>query len=220
MNKTKCRFCGEECIKDGRQANGKQRYKCSHCHKRQQEHYSYNAYSPNLNTDITTLTKEGVGIRSTARILQISPTTLLHRIILIAKSISRPPVVKHRIYEMDKIKSFVRRKSEFVWIAYALDRKSKEVVSYNIGPRTNSTLGVVLETLKLSEAKRIYTDRLRNYRSLIDRKIHRTSLYGTNHIERNNLTLRTHLKRLTRRTICYSRSMVILSAILKIYFWG
>lgn len=151
----KCRFCGEECIKDGRQANGKQRYKCSHCHKRQQEHYSYNAYSPNLNTDITTLTKEGVGIRSIARILQISPTTLLHRIILIAKSISRPPVVKHRIYEVDEIKSFVRRKSEFVWIAYALDRKSKEVVSYNIGPRTNSTLSVVLETLKLSEAKRI-----------------------------------------------------------------
>lgn len=216
----KCRFCGEECIKDGRQANGKQRYKCSHCHKRQQEHYSYNAYSPNLNTDITTLTKEGVGIRSTARILQISPTTLLHRIILIAKSTSRRPVVKHRIYEVAEIKSFVRRKSKFVWIAYALDRKSKEVVIYNIGPRTNSTLSVVLETLKLSEAKRIYTDRLRNYRSLIDRKIHRTSLYGTNHIERNNLTLRTHLKRLTRRTICYSRSMVILSAILKIYFWG
>ena len=151
----KCRFCGEECIKDGRQANGKQRYKCSHCHKRQQEHYSYNAYSLNLNTDITTLTKEGVGIRSTARILQISPTTLLHRIILIAKSITRPPIVKHRIYEVDEIKSFVRRKSEFVWIAYALDRKSKEVVSYNIGPRTNSTLGVVLETPKLSENKQI-----------------------------------------------------------------
>lgn len=151
----KCRFCGEECIKDGRQANGKQRYKCSHCHKRQQEHYSYNAYSLNLKTDITTLTKEGVGIRSTARILQISPTTLLHRIILIAKSITRPPIVKHRIYEVDEIKSFVRRKSEFVWIAYALDRKSKEVVSYNIGPRTNSTLGVVLETPKLSENKQI-----------------------------------------------------------------
>ena len=56
---------------------------------------------------------------------------------------------------MDEIKSFVRRKSEFVWIAYALDRKSKEVVSYNIGPRTNSTLGVVLETPKLSENKQI-----------------------------------------------------------------
>ncbi|WP_420535215.1 IS1 family transposase [Alistipes ihumii] len=98
-----------------------------------------------------------------------------------------------------------------------LDRKSKQVVSYNIGPRTNATLNVVLETLRLSDAKRVYTDRLRNYRSLIETKIHRTSLYGTNHIERHNLTIRTHLKRLARKTICFSRSAVILSAILKIY---
>uniref|UniRef100_UPI0035214813 IS1 family transposase n=1 Tax=Alistipes indistinctus TaxID=626932 RepID=UPI0035214813 len=105
-------------------------------------------------------------------------------------------------------------------MAYALDRKSKQVVSYNIGPRTTATLNVVLETLRLSDAKRVYTDRLRNYRSLIETKIHRTSLYGTNHIERHNLTIRTHLKRLARKTICFSRSAVILSAILKIYFWG
>ncbi|WP_371415475.1 hypothetical protein [Alistipes ihumii] len=28
------------------------------------------------------------------------------------------------------------------------------------------------------------------------------------------------MKRLARKTICFSRSAVILSAILKIYFWG
>mgnify|MGYP003254343934 FL=1 len=125
-----------------------------------------------------------------------------------------------RTYEVDEIKSFVRRKSEHIWIAYALDRKSKQVVSYNIGLRTNATLNVVLETLRLSDAKRVYTDRLRNYRSLIETKIHWTSLYRINHIERHNLTIRTHLKRLARKTICFSRSAVILSAILKIYFWG
>ena len=80
-----------------------------------------------------------------------------------------------------------------------------------------ATLNAVLETLRLSDAKRVYTDRLRNYRSLIETKIHRTLLYGTNHIERHNLTIRTHLKRLARKTICFSRSAVILSAILKIY---
>ncbi|WP_367997508.1 helix-turn-helix domain-containing protein [Alistipes indistinctus] len=34
-----------------------------------------------MNDKIVTLTKEGVGIRNTARILNISPTTLLCRII-------------------------------------------------------------------------------------------------------------------------------------------
>ncbi len=214
-----CKYCGGTCVKDGTQNNGRQRYKCKSCHRKQQALYSYNAYQKGINDEIVTLTQEGVGIRSTARILNISPTTLLSRIVQIAHTISRPPVINQRTYEVDEIKSFVRRKSEHIWIAYAPDRKSKQVVSYNIGPRTNATLNVVLETLRLSDAKRVYTDRLRNYRSLIETKIHRTSLYGTNHIERHNLTIRTHLKRLARKTICFSRSAVILSAILKIYFW-
>lgn len=215
-----CKFCGHECKKDGHQANGTQRYECKHCHRKQQEEYTYNAYSPELDEKIVLYTKEGTGIRSTARILQISATTLLKRIIHIGKRISHPPIVKHRIYEVDEIKSFIKRKQNHIWIAYALDRKSKEVVSFNIGARTNSTLSVVTETLHIAEAKRIYTDRLRNHKSLIDHSIHRTSLYGTNHIERHNLTLRTHLKRLSRKTICFSRSMAVLTAILKIYFWG
>jgi len=163
-------------VKDGRQNNGRQRYKCKSCHRKQQALYSYNAYQKGINNAIITLTKEGVGIRSAARILDISPTTLLSRIVQIAQTISRPPVLTQRTYEVDEIKSFVRRKSEHIWIAYALDRKSKQVVSYNIGPRTNATLNVVLETLRLSDAKRVYTDRLRNYRSLIETKIYRTSL--------------------------------------------
>ncbi|MFC5981187.1 IS1 family transposase [Flavobacterium salmonis] len=77
----------------------------------------------------------------------------------------------------------------------------------------------VLETLKLSEAKETFTDRLKNYRYLIEEKLHSVKRFGTNDIERKNLTLRTHLKRLNRRTICFSKSLVVLIAILKIYFW-
>ncbi|MFR0893509.1 MAG: hypothetical protein ACLSGF_01120 [Alistipes onderdonkii] len=75
-----------------------------------------------MNEKIILYTKEGTGIRSTARILQISATTLLKRIIHIGKRISHPPIVKHRIYEVDEIKSFIKRKQNHIWIAYALDR--------------------------------------------------------------------------------------------------
>ena len=215
-----CKYCKSECIKDGFQKNGTQRYKCKHCHKKQQHEYCYNAYQLNINSRIITYTKEGVGIRGTCRILKISPTTLLKRLISIAKGISQPPILQGQIYEVDEIRSFIKRKNSLVWIVYALDRKSKKVVSYNVGARTNNTLNVVLKSLSLSNAKKIYTDRLKNYKYLIPKSIHRTTLYGTNHIERNNLTMRTHLKRLTRKTICFSRSLTILFAILRIYFWG
>ena len=55
-------------------------------------------------------TKEGLGIRSTARILKISTTTLLKRIIAIAKKIPNQPIFKHKTYEVDEIRTFVKNK--------------------------------------------------------------------------------------------------------------
>ncbi len=66
----------------------------------------------------------------------------------------------------------------------------------------------------------IFTDKLKGYQSLIPPSIHRIVRYGTKNIERANLTLRTHLKRLSRKTICFSRSEIMLKAVLKIYFGG
>ena len=65
-----------------------------------------------------------------------------------------------------------------------------------------------------------YTDQLINYKSLIPAALHKTRVYGTNHIERKNLTIRTDLKRLSRRSICFSKSKWMLEACLKIYFWA
>ncbi|WP_413614209.1 hypothetical protein [Flavobacterium sp. N2013] len=33
------------------------------------------------------------------------------------------------------------------------------------------------------------------------------------------MSLRTQLKRLNRRSICFSKSLIILSVVLRIYFW-
>ncbi|MFW0739972.1 IS1 family transposase [Flavobacterium sp. T12S277] len=214
--KIKCSFCNGKCIKNGFQSNGNQRYKCCVCQKRQQSDYGYNAYKSNINQNIILFTKEGLGIRSTARILKISTTTLLKRIVSIARSISKPIISKGKTYEVDELCTYIRHKKNYIWLVYALEKNSKTVVSFNVGRRTNKTLNRVLETLKLSDAKKIFTDRLKNYRYLIDEKLHSVKRFGTNHIERKNLTLRTHLKRLNRRTICYSKSLIVLIVILKI----
>nr|WP_230406458.1 IS1 family transposase [Flavobacterium fluviale] len=158
-------------------------------------------------------------MRSTARILKISTTTLLKRIILIARSIAKPIISRGKTYEVDELCTYIKHKKNYIWLVYALEKNSRSFVSFNVGKRTNKTLNRVLETLKLSDAKKIFTDRLKNYRYLIDEKVHSIKRFGTNHIERKNLTLRTHLKRLNRRTMCFSKSLVIFTAVLKIYFW-
>ena len=221
-NQTRCYRCVgaiRKMIKYGKTKSGKQRYICRKCGKTRVEKYVYLAYKEEINQNIIQLTKEGLGIRSTARLLKISTTTLLKRIVSIARKINQPIICKGKTYEVDELCTYIRHKKNYIWLVYALDKNSKTVVSFNVGKRTNRTLNRVLETLKLSDAKKIFTDRLKNYRYLIDKKMHSVKRFGTNHIERKNLTLRTHLKRLNRRTICFSRSLAVFTAVLKIYFW-
>ena len=207
-------------VKNGKTKSGKQRYICKKCKGTQVESYTYLAYNSNINQQIITLTKEGLGIRSTARVLQISTTTLLKRIVAIAQNIPHPVISKGKTYEVDEIRTFIKRKNKLIWIVYALERETKNIAGFCVGARTNKTLNTVVKTLGFSEAKHIFTDGLKNYGYLISKAIHKVKRYGTNHIERNNLNLRIHLKRLNRRTICFSRNLVVLTAVLRIYFWG
>lgn len=216
-----CPKCNsKDIIKNGYTKNKKQQYFCKSCGKRCIEYYSNLACRQNINQSIIKFTKEGLGIRSTARILKISTTTLLKRIITIAKGIHQPIISRGKTYEVDEMCTYIHHKRNFSWIVLAFERETKKVVTFSVGKRTNKTLSLVLDILKLSVAKKIFTDRLKNYRYLIEEKFHSVKRFATNHVERLNLTLRTNLKRLNRRTICFSRSCIVLTAVLKIYFWG
>lgn len=207
-------------VKNGKTRAGKQRYLCKRCKTTRVENYTYCAYQNNLHQQIIILTKEGLGIRSRARVLQISTTPLLKKILLIAKSIKQPMIQIGKEYEVDELCTYVGHKSRRVWLVCALDRRSHTIVSFNIGRRTNQTLKKVTENLHFSQAKKIFTDRLPSYRTLIENTVHNVVRYGTNHLERFHLTLRTHLKRLNRRSICFSKSVVVLTAVVRIYLWG
>ena len=116
--------------------------------------YNYNACQIGVDKQIVLFTKEGLGIRSTARILKISTTTLIKRILLISENCARPILSLGKIYEVDEMRSYIKRKDKLIWIVYALERESGRVVSFNVGSRTNKTLNVVLTTLKYHNQKR------------------------------------------------------------------
>lgn len=212
--------CNGRAVKNGFQSS-RQRYKCRFCKNKFQTSYKYQAYADSTNTSIVLLLKESCGIRSIARILSISKNTVLTRILSIAKNVKPKPLLKQGCsYEMDEIWTFIGNKANVVWITYAIERKSRTIVGFVLGPKTKENIRPLVNQLILSAPKHIYTDRLNIYPSLVPDNIHQRFRYCTNIIERNNLTLRTHLKRLSRRTICFSRSFSILLSVLKIYFWG
>jgi insertion element IS1 protein InsB len=91
-NQTWCIRCVGEIrsmMKYGKTKSGVQRYISKLCRKTRVKNYAYQAYKPDMNKNIIQFTKEGLGIRSTARILKISTTTLLKRIVSIARKINR-----------------------------------------------------------------------------------------------------------------------------------
>ena len=90
-------------VKYGKTKSGNQRYICIACGKTGVENYAYLAYKGDVNQHVIQLTKEGLGIRSTARILKISATTLLKRIVSSAKNIVKPIITKGKTYEVDEL---------------------------------------------------------------------------------------------------------------------
>lgn len=216
-----CKNCDKPCIKWGRQKTGCQRWYCRYCKKAQQTLYKNNGCLKNIDRQIGVLVCESVGIRSIGRVLGISTTTVLRRIRLLAAAIAKPPVPMNRAaFELDEVRTYVKHKGNEYWIAYAICPYSKAVIDFVVGRRNKRVLRQVVNTLLLSGVHFIKTDKLNIYQSLIPAAIHISAAYNTNHIERNNLNLRTHLKRLSRRTICGSKTLAMLEACMRIYFWG
>jgi insertion element IS1 protein InsB len=216
-----CKHCDKCCIKWGRQKTGCQRWYCKGCHKTQQAAYIYHGCAKNIARQISTLVCESVSIRGIGRVLQIATGTVLKKIQEIAAAIAKPSVPLNRsAFEMDELRTYVGNKENQYWIAYALCPITKAVIDFTVGKRSKRTLRSVVNTLLLSGVQHIKTDKLNIYATLIPTDRHCCKAYHTNHIERYNLNLRTHLKRLNRRTICFSRSRTLLEACVRIYFWG
>ena len=216
-----CKYCKGKCQKAGKQNSGTQKLYCKLCQKYQQASYLYNACGKQVNEMISTLVCESVSIRGIARVLKIASATVTSKIKRIARAIEKPYVLLNQpAYEVDELMTYIRKKQNRHCVVYAICCRTKAVIDFAVGRRNKTTLNKVISTLLLSNAGCIKTDNYSLYRLLIPPAVHDSRAYQTNHIERKNLNIRTHLKRLARKTICYTKSIVMLKACLRIYFWG
>jgi insertion element IS1 protein InsB len=121
------------------------------------------------------------------------------------------------ICEMDEQWGWVGNKRQQHWLFYGFDTKRKKVLAHVFGPRTTETLRRLLQLLKKFSIGMFTTDGWPSYQQHLPQPKHLVGKIFTQRIERHNLTLRTHIKRLARRTICFSKSIEIHEKVIGAY---
>jgi insertion element IS1 protein InsB len=109
--------------------------------------------------------------------------------------------------EVDEMWSFVGKKQEPRWLWHAIDHWSGRVLAYVFGRRTDEVFLKLKALLEPFGITRYHTDYWGAYTHHLDAAEHTPGKRNTQKIERKHLTLRTRIKRLTRKTICFSKSI-------------
>jgi insertion element IS1 protein InsB len=107
---------------------------------------------------------------------------------------------------MDEFWSFVQNKGNQRWTWYAIDRNSGIILAWHNGKRQDADFLALWKLLSVFPIKRYYTDDWGAYSRYIPAHMHKTGKDNTWKIERKNLNFRTHIKRLSRKTICFSKN--------------
>ena len=220
-----CPHCGSDNVgKHGKSEEGKKRYLCKNdkCpHSTFLRDYTYLGCQTETKCQIIEMALNGSGIRDTARVLRISPSTVieelkkkeheLHSVNMKALDDIENPlgiqVVIRRCdeAEMDEMWSFVRDKSNQRWLWHAIDHRTGEVLAYVLGKRKDNVFKQLKALLEPFGINHYYTDDWGAYERHLDEKKHHVGKRNTQKIERKHLTLRTRIKRLARKTICFSK---------------
>ena len=126
--------------------------------------------------------------------------------------------------ELDEMWSFVQKKKNQRWLWIAIDHNTRKIVAFAFGRRIQTVFKKLRKLLKSFDIRRYYTDALATYSKLLPKKSHTVGKSNTQRIERKNLTLRTRIKRLVRKTICYSKTIkmhdIVIGLVINILEFG
>lgn len=119
--------------------------------------------------------------------------------------------------ELDEQWSFVKDKSKQRWLWLALNHYTSEVLAYTFGDRTDNACKQLKQLLAPFNVTRYFTDGLGAYQRLVPYDQHEIGKRTTQKIERKFLTLRTRIKRLARKTICFSKSELMHDTVIGLF---
>lgn len=126
--------------------------------------------------------------------------------------------------ELDEMWSFVHDKSNQRWLWLAINHDTGDVLAYTFGKRKDEVFKEFQTLLEPFGITMFYTDDWGSYVRNLPYENHIVGKKNTQTIERKNLTLRTRIKRLARKTICFSKSIkmhdIVIGLVINILEFG
>jgi insertion element IS1 protein InsB len=230
-----CPHChSTEVIKAGKQPKGAQRYRCQNPLCERQLfllHYQDRGRLPEVRRQVVDMAVKGRGIRDTARVLRINPTTViavlkkvsalhpLHAALLHSPCGRDGPlrVPSRREAEMEERWSFVGDQDNERWLGHAIAHGTGKVLASVLGSRKDAVFLKLQVFLAPFGLTRYYRDQGGASRRHLPPEQHPVGKLAMQKLERTHLTLRTRLKRLARKTLCFSRSCVMPDLVLGLH---
>ncbi len=111
--------------------------------------------------------------------------------------------------KVDEMWSFVGNKENKQWICIAMDAKSRQIIAFYVGDRSQASAKKLWESIpKIYRDKAtFYTDDWQSYKGVIPKERHRVVKGKANHIDRFNCTMRHRISRLVREALSFSNKL-------------
>lgn len=120
------------------------------------------------------------------------------------------PAQDDDVLELDEMWSFVLRKADKCWLWIAVCRRTRQVVAFVLGDRSEASCGMLWERIPAPyKTCRTFSDFWSAYRKVFPKKTHSSvgkETGQTCHVERWNNTCRQSNARYTRKTLSFSKT--------------
>lgn len=123
------------------------------------------------------------------------------------------PAQSGDVLELDELWSFVQSQKQMVWLWVALCRRTRQVVAWHFGDRSARACRALWNKIPAGyKGAFCFSDLWEAYQKVLPPDQHQAcgkQEGETNHVERFNLTLRQRIGRLTRKSLSFSKSILM-----------
>ena len=211
----RCTKCGSiDIIKNGHDYKGAQKFHCHTCKAygtldRQRE------YDPKTRKQALEAYFERVSMRGVQRIFGVSRFVLARWLLMKFEKLPalEETLVKWEpgdVLELDELWSFVLKKSQKRWVWLALCRRTRQIVAFVIGDRSEDACHKLWNQIPAPYKRcATFSDFWKAYQNVFPEETHQSVGKETGltaHVERWNLTLRQRLARFVRKSLSFSKS--------------